>query len=296
MVQQNKCALCDKTAELKLSHIIPKFVFRYLKKDSFTGRMRRTSDPNRSVQDGDKMYLLCEECEGLFSKNETYFSNAIYRPFKEHGFSGTKYEEDQLHRFITSVNWRTLYLDLIGFIEDKDEQNKLTEKQLDLLKNAEAIMRDYLLGERRDIDNIENHIFFFDTVKSVKGNESIKNPHVLVQGSAFGYTVISHEYDAIYVFANLTGIIIVTIIKKAKKEKWRNTFVKRSSGKIKATQYTNSLVFSELFYLQEQREKYLEQMSEKQRHQIQEKIINNPEGFKNSGTYERFIKDSNIKS
>ncbi|WP_191559403.1 hypothetical protein [Metabacillus idriensis] len=293
---QNRCALCGNQAELKLSHIIPKFVFRYLKKDSFTGRMRMTSDPNRAVQDGDKIYLLCGTCEGLFSKNETYFSNTIYRPFKEGGFNGLKYDKDSLYFFITSVNWRTLYLDLIEFCEDKDEENKATVKQLELLKKAEEIMRSYLLGERSDLDNIENHIFFFDTVKSMEGPETLRNPHVLVQGSAFGYTVLANEHDAIYVFANLTGAIIVTIIKKAKKEKWKNTFVKRESGKIKVPQFTNSPVFSELFYWQEQRDKYLEQMSEKQRNIINEKIINDQDGFEKSGTYKRFIKDTYIET
>ncbi|MBB2483184.1 hypothetical protein H5P36_23800 [Bacillus sp. APMAM] len=296
MERQGRCALCGNQAELKLSHIIPKFVFRYLKKDSFTGRMRMTSDPNRAVQDGDKMYLLCEACEGLFSKNETYFSNNIYRPFKENGFNGVSYEEDKLHYFITSVNWRTLYLDIIDFCEDKDEENKITEKQLDLLKKAEGKMRAYLLGKRSDLDIIENHVFFFDTVKSMEGPESLRNPHVLVQGSAFGYTVLSNDNDSIYVFANLTGAIIVTVIKKAKKEKWKNTFVKTESGKIKIPQYTNSPVFSELFYWQEQRDKYLEKMSEKQRQLIQEKIINDQDGFEKSGTFKRFTKDMNINS
>ncbi|REK71975.1 hypothetical protein DX130_19980 [Paenibacillus paeoniae] len=37
---ETKCALCGKIAKLEESHIIPKFVFRYLKKDSFTGRLR----------------------------------------------------------------------------------------------------------------------------------------------------------------------------------------------------------------------------------------------------------------
>jgi hypothetical protein len=296
MDQHGICALCGSSGELKLSHIIPKFVFRYLKKDSFTGRMRMTSNPNVPIQDGDKVYLLCGPCEELFSGKETYFSNAIYRPFKENGFSRLVYESNNLHYFITSVNWRTLYLDLIGFIEEEDEENKITNKQLESLKKAEETMRAYLLGDRIDLDGIENHIFFFDTVKSIKGADLLSNPHILVQGSAFGYTVIAKEFDSIYVFANLTGAIIVTIIKKAKKEKWKNTFVKRKSGKIMAPQFTNSPVFSELFYLQEQRDKYFKQMSENQRELINAKVIRDKDRFKESGTYQRFIKDASIET
>lgn len=295
MNNHTECALCGEMAELKLSHIIPKFVFRYLKKDSFTGRMRIVSDPNKPVQDGDKMYLLCENCEGLFSVNETHFSNKIYRPFKENGFNGAKYDGDWLHYFITSVNWRTLYLDILGFIEGNDDENKITDEQLQTLLKVEDIMRAYLLGKRRDLNNIENHIFFFDTIKSVESTVDLSNPHSLIQGSAFGYTVLNKEFDSIYVFANLTGVIIVTIIKKSKKERWKNTFVKKEPGKIKIPQSSNSLVFSELFYIQEQRATYLDGMSEKQREMLINKIITLQKDFKKSGTYKRLIKDANIE-
>ncbi|MEW4226411.1 hypothetical protein [Rossellomorea marisflavi] len=287
------CALCKNSEELKLSHIIPKFVFRYLKKDSFTGKMRMVSNPNISVQDGDKAYLLCAACEELFSGKETYFSNAIYRPFKEKGFSRLNYDNNNLHYFITSVNWRTLYLDLNGFIEEEDTENRISSKHLETLKIAEERMRSYLLNNRNDLDIIENHIFFFDTVKSIKGEE-LNDPHSLVQGSAYGYTVISKESDSIYVFANLTGAIIVTIIKKSKKENWRNTFVKKESGRIRAPQISNSPVFSELLYVEEERNNSFSQMSEKQKELIRSKVINNLDKFKESGSYNRAKKDSSI--
>lgn len=290
------CALCGNEDELELSHIIPKFVFRYLKKDSFTGRLRNISNPNKAVQDGDKMYLLCGNCEGLFNQRETPFSNKFFREFKADGFNGLKYDGDWLHYFITSVNWRTLYLDLKGFIEDNDEGNVIDEKDLKLLIKAEQVMRDYLLGHRKDLSSIENHIFFFDDIKSIDSSKDLDSPHRMIQGSAFGYTVITKDPKGIYVFANLTGVIIVTIIKKASKEKWRNSYVKPEPGIIKVPQQVSSPIFSELFYLQEQREKYLNQMSEKQKQQIMDKVIDAGENFEKSGSYKRFVKDQEINS
>ena len=63
------CALCQDKSELELSHIIPKFVLRYLKETS-AGFLRSAENPNTVVQDGEKHYMLCGKCEDLFSKYE----------------------------------------------------------------------------------------------------------------------------------------------------------------------------------------------------------------------------------
>ena len=52
------CALCHQNSELELSHIIPKFAIRYLKETSI-GQLRSTDNPNSTIQDGEKHYLLC---------------------------------------------------------------------------------------------------------------------------------------------------------------------------------------------------------------------------------------------
>lgn len=289
-----KCGLCGEMKELKLSHIIPKFVFRYLKKDSFTGRMRNLSNINVPVQDGDKQYLLCGSCEGLFSRNETKFANEIHFPFKENGFQSFTYDGDWLKYFITSVNWRTLYLDLIGFERQEDPDNNVNEAQLKLLKDAERSMRLYLLGEKKVLDLVESHIFFFDDVKSIGENVVPANPHSIMQGGAFDYTLITKP-NGIYVFANLVGIMVVTIIKKQPKERWKNTFVKSEAGKIKAPQFSNSPVLSEMFYINDKRNEAFAKMSRKQADGIKRKVENNIEGFRESGTFKRILKDKNIK-
>lgn len=289
----SSCALCENEDELKLSHIIPKFVFRFLKKDSFTGRMRVMVNPDVPLQDGDKQYLLCGECEKLFNKNETIFSRKFYIPFKNDGFSRLNYDGNWLNHFITSVNWRILYLDIIGFEENLSSENSISPQQLTTLKESEVIMRAYLLGKRRDIDFIENHIFFFDTIEKVDDSLKEIRLHSLVQGSVFGYTCLTKD-NAIYTFANLAGAFIVTIIKKHKKDTWKNTFVKNEAGKIKSPQRVASPVFSELLYIAERRDEGFNSMSSKQREQLVDKVKKNPEKFKQSGSYQRWRKDQQI--
>ncbi len=50
-----KCELCEKTAELQLSHILPGAFFKWLKKTSSTGFLRFAEVPNKRVQDGFKL-------------------------------------------------------------------------------------------------------------------------------------------------------------------------------------------------------------------------------------------------
>lgn len=48
-----KCALCGEDKELQLSHIIPKFIGKYLKNTSI-GNIRSHENPNRIAQDIEK--------------------------------------------------------------------------------------------------------------------------------------------------------------------------------------------------------------------------------------------------
>jgi hypothetical protein len=75
--QNGRCRLCDSEAELLESHVIPAFVFRFLKQG---GPIRNSRTPNRRVQDGDKEYWLCSSCEGLFNKDETAFATKLFHP------------------------------------------------------------------------------------------------------------------------------------------------------------------------------------------------------------------------
>ena len=68
------CALCLQERQLRDSHIIPKFVFDYLKRTSATGFLRFSDRPNRRAQDGMTAALLCDECEQRLSVFEKYFA------------------------------------------------------------------------------------------------------------------------------------------------------------------------------------------------------------------------------
>ena len=77
---EGQCRFCLKQGKLENSHIIPSFLYRWLKETAGTGFLRFGRSPNRRVQDGYKDYWLCPNCEDLFSKWETEFAEKVFHP------------------------------------------------------------------------------------------------------------------------------------------------------------------------------------------------------------------------
>src|SRR5258705_13464346 len=101
------CRMCSKTAVLEQGHVVPSFVFQWLKKTSAVPYMRTGKSPNLRVQDGWKQRWFCRACEGQIGRCEKAFAEELFSlvvaekpaPYP-HGPS--------LSRFVASVAWRTL--------------------------------------------------------------------------------------------------------------------------------------------------------------------------------------------
>ncbi|QYF82840.1 hypothetical protein KY492_00515 [Brevibacterium sp. PAMC21349] len=263
-----------------------------MKKNSPTGNIRLASQPKRVIQDGDKQAMLCGVCEDLFNENETIFANKIFHPYHSDNLQVVEYGSWMNH-FITSVNWRNLYLDITGFVI---EQN-IGVQDLEILIEAEKIMREFLLGKRSNLGHIENHIFFFGPIKEVTGETREFDLHTVIGGSVVGYTYICHDFNSSYVFLNLQGILIVTILKKATEEVWENTLVGENGtfNMAQPNHYVSSPVFSEFQFLAEDLKQSREEISESQKEKIIEAIKKNPEKFLKSKAYQRLKDDQRIR-
>lgn len=286
-----RCALCRQEAKLEESHIIPKFVFKSLKKNSPTGNMRMTIEPNKKVQDGDKKYLLCGKCEDLFNLDETLFANNIYHKYQQGTLKEFEYGE-WLERFIVSVNWRSLYLDIVGFVE----QSNIDVKELEYLIECEKILREYLLNNDSSLAGIENHIFFFNEIEEATQEMAELNLHSSIGSSVIGYTVVCNQYDSSYVFLNLQGLVIVTILKPSKEDNWQETLVqKQGAFNLENPQYIRSPLMGEFEYISSQIRESKSKMSEVQSEKIEKAILKNPERFLRSKAYKRLQNDRNLK-
>jgi hypothetical protein len=221
------CALCKSDKPLVESHIIPQFVFDRIKKNSPTGFLRGGFlKPNKREQDGDKPKMLCVDCEQHFSKAEKDFAENIFEPYHESGTTSFTYGP-WLSYFISYVNWRTLHLDNIGFHSEK----KLADEVLIVLDDAERMLADFLLGEKIYIGEMENHILPMFEVTDA--NSSLREPNFYIRVSAFGYTFVDPDNNGFYVCANLAGVLIFTVIRKGRKDIWKNTLVQQDGGSIK---------------------------------------------------------------
>lgn len=109
-----KCALCHQERTLRLSHIIPEFLYRsmYDEKHRFHVVSVNPNERNQIKQKGISEQLLCDECENKFSQFERYASlvlnGHIELQIKKRGnlsiISGIDYHQFKL--FQLSILWR----------------------------------------------------------------------------------------------------------------------------------------------------------------------------------------------
>lgn len=118
------CALCQKTADLQNSHLIPKWAYRRVCDLDLTGAKAPVQIVGGNAFSSNRQtikYLLCAECEQLFSTCENYVSKLtelddgqikLFKNIKRHDSqrklaSLNKDEDgDQLAYFAASVMWR----------------------------------------------------------------------------------------------------------------------------------------------------------------------------------------------
>lgn len=98
------CRLCGEPGDLVDSHIVPQFVYDWMKRTG--GYIRMAGSPNLRKQDGPKPKLLCQKCDNeLFAVPEDYFSKTIFLPYLTDRANNVSYDK-RLPYFLVSVLWR----------------------------------------------------------------------------------------------------------------------------------------------------------------------------------------------
>ncbi len=214
------CALCERSATLTQSHVIPAFVFRWLKSSGPTGHMRNMLEPNRRVQDGLKRPLLCADCESRLSLDEQLFSTKLFYPW----LAGTKhvFYAEWFLRFCVSVSWRVLL--------DREGRNTLTqysEVQQQLLRKAERVWRDFLLGSAPNPGDFEQHFLPFDIIENTTVKDLPDNINRYLMG-AVEMDIIGSS-TTLMTFAKLGRFQIFGVI-QGKTRSWKGTKVHLRQG------------------------------------------------------------------
>jgi len=221
-MHRGKCYLCEREHVLKLSHVLPKFVFNWHKRNS-PSYLRNGLEANKRIQDGEKDYLFCEECEQLFSKWEDKFAREVYPVLQDPNNPNpiASYKEWAI-KFATSVSFRVAVFsrkegDLSHF---PDELRKETNKAIEQWRKV-------LIGEIEHPGKNEQHLIHLDIIKSHTAPKlsSFMNRYFI--GAVHSDMVCSD--DTAFTYAKMFRVVIFGHIKEIK-NKWRGTRISPKLG------------------------------------------------------------------
>lgn len=224
-----KCRLCEKESDLEISHIIPKFVFKFQKKTSPTGYVRSTENPNRVVQDGIKLRFLCGKCEDLFSKWETKFAGHIFHPYQSGKKEVFEYK-DWLVKYLASVSFRTLV-----YVYEDCGLDYFSDDMRAYAGRAVENLREYLLGHAPHPKEQRQLVILLDILdeKSIRSNPDGMNMYM---SRAIEVDVLTTDTDS-FIYVKYLKFLQLCPIKLSSNKGWRTARVSPRGGILKVSNH-----------------------------------------------------------
>jgi hypothetical protein len=209
-----QCRLCHREAELQESHILPRFVWKWLKDSSPTGHLRGSQTPNRRIQDGQKDYLLCWDCEQRFARWEREFASQVFLPLHQNTATEFKYGSWGL-QFAASVVWRVLvFLRQSGL-------NHLTGAQQSDADRAERRWREFLTGAAVSPGSQEVHLIPLDVIEKASGGKlsPFMNRYLL----RAAHSDVLAGSRSVLVYAKLCRVLLLGFVQVPELGAWRSS-------------------------------------------------------------------------
>lgn len=271
-----QCAFCGTEKDLRVSHVLPAFIYRWLRRRSGTGHIRHTENPNVRVQDGAKQPWLCQDCEALFSITETAFANKAF--YAWHDGKHRILYGDWLLRFCVSVSWRVL-----KFARGKNVSHKYTDEQENLMNQAEVRWRNFLNGDVPHPGGFEQHLMITDIIESSTAPNLPDNFNRFMTG-AVTFDIVGSQ-KSLMTFAKLGNFIVFGIVQKGS-DKWEGTKVHVKHGVLQPTRTTVPIGILDLLRDKAQKAKdAMAQLSPAQRSKIDSHIHANLDAFLKSDQF-----------
>lgn len=223
------CKLCSHRGKLEESHIIPAFLYKWLKETSGTGFLRFGESPNLRSQDGFKEHWLCSSCEDLFSKWESLFASEIFYPLVEGNASNFRYQ-DWLLKFAVSTSWRALL-----FIKETAGISYFPNHLATEAENAIAQWEKFLLGKSPHPDEYEQHMLPLGVISSFTDEKIPTNIN--------RYLLRSIDLDAVcspteaFVYVKLPYVLSIGFIHVKRPRDWQGTKVHVERGTLGSERY-----------------------------------------------------------
>jgi len=290
-----RCRLCLNEADLLDSHIVPAFVFKWIKDTSATGYLRGSANPNKRMQDGSKEEFLCSECEQRFSILEKAFAERIFvryvtEDLNERGVArgSPKFEyKEWLLQFAVSVQWRVAERSR----HDQRLKESVSEKDRQRIDLAAETWRQYLLGHRSDTGKYDHHLIFLQSLSGAMGRipdyiEDWIDVYLLRATDATVVGSASH----LGVYSKLGPIALYTSIIPKTLSKMKNTRIHKR-GTIHSVQMLLNPKLTSFMFVERPKEALaLTKHSVSQERRIVETMKKNPERANASMT--RMVADS----
>ncbi len=224
MADRNACCVfCGNEARLCESHIIPAFLFRWLRQRSGKGYIRSTEEPNRRVQDGPKIFWLCRNCEQAFNQFETAFANKLFLPWTKGDALNTY--GDWLLKFCVSLSWRVL-----KFLRGRNPRTQYTSQQQALMDQAELRWRSFLMGNAPHPAKFEQHLIPWGITESTTIQDLPKNFNRFMDG-AITFDIVGSG-TSLMTFSKLRPFIIFGFIQQNTAQ-WQGTKVHVRHGHLR---------------------------------------------------------------
>ncbi len=223
------CGLCGREAELCDSHIVPSFVFRWLKDSSATGFLRFTPTLNKRAQEGLRVALLCSTCEQRFSQWEKRFAEEIFSPLN-HGRAARFSYGSWLSKYCVSVSWRVL-----TFLR-QDKLSHFSPAMIEAADSALTTWRQVLLDEKPHPGKHQQHMLLLDLVHEHTFSEIPPNLN--------RYILRTVDIDAActsreaFIYSKMGRVVLVGFIHIAKPRQWQGSLVHVNHGAIGSQTYT----------------------------------------------------------
>ena len=216
------CRLWRSESELQVSHIVPKFVFSW-QKETAASPIRHSKQPNVRIQDGEKLYFLCANCENLFSRWENLFSQNIFRPLQEEHLEKRHFQYGEwCLKFAVSVSWRALaYAQEKGIDQISTEQSQNVDEAL-------KTWREYLLSERKSPAPFHQHLLPLSIIEN-KSNINL-SPFINRYFLRAIDLDIAHSSSRMFTYVKMGKIILFGLVQEKHRELWKSTKIVVSRG------------------------------------------------------------------
>lgn len=262
------CKLYGVEADLRESHIYPKFVVDYFKKTG-SSYLRRAVEPNRRLQDGMKTPLLSGRAEQDFGEREKWFAENIFRPYLEQGTMSLHYNEN-LYYFAVSFLWRVILVHL-------EHPNINAQPFHPLLQEAEIEWRLFLKDFKFPSTHCKMHLFFTDRIKS--HNVAVRGLDYYATRAIDSTIVSNKEGTFVAVYGKFLRFVFWGILKGGEESKIIDLKIDPIGGEMHIPQQFGDTTMTSFFATRARDIEALPRATEAQQQKIMEEIRKNDGAF-----------------